>query len=184
VTTLQTDIHRDLIERSKRGDQRSQYQIYSLYAKAMYNISLRMMNSKEAAEDILQDAFTDAFLNLSHFRYESTFGAWLKRIVVNKCINEIRRRKADLQFFDDMHYFEGKKDEDEEPLGLNVEAIKRAMEQLPKGSKLIFSLYLLEGYDHSEIAEILNISESNSKTQYMRAKDRVREILKDQLKWN
>ena len=70
--------------------------LYDLYAQAMYNIYLRMMNSRKEAEDMLQEAFSDAFRRLGSFWYESTFGAWLKRIVVNNCINEINRRKADL----------------------------------------------------------------------------------------
>ena len=86
-----------------------------------------------------------------------------------------------MQFFEDMGQFDNKKEENEDyTRGLNVENVKKAMEELPKGSKLIFSLYLLEGYDHKEISQILNISESNSKSQYMRAKNRVKEYLKYQ----
>lgn len=178
----QTDITRDIIERSRKGNRKAQYQLYQLYAKAMFNICFRFMNDREEAEDMLQESFSEAFRKLDSFRYESTFGAWLKRIVVNRCINEINRKKADLEFFDDMTPFEGEEDRpDEYETGLSVEKIKKAMEELPKGSRMIFSLYLLEGYDHQEISEILKISESNSKTQYMRAKQRIKEILKTQL---
>ncbi len=136
-----------------------------------------MMPSTEDAEDMLQEAFTEAFRRLSGFRYESTFGAWLKRIVINRCINELRRRKADLQFFDDMHRFEGTAENESEISGLSVEKVKKAMQTLPNGSRMIFSLYLLEGYDHIEISEILNISVSNSKSQFMRARLKVKETL-------
>lgn len=179
-TTLQTEIHKDIIEKCKRGNAQSQYKLYNQYSRAMYNICVRMMNSHEEAEDMLQESFTDAFAKLHTFRYESTFGAWLKRIVVNKCINEINRRKVDLDYFDEMHHFdeEDKKDDDKEYENmLNVQNIKKAMEHLPRGSKMIFSLYLLEGYDHVEISEILNISESNSKSQFMRARLKVKELL-------
>lgn len=173
------EIHREVIEGCKRGDQRSQYQLYQLYSKAMFNVCYRMTNKREEAEDLLQDSFTDAFHNLDKFRYESSFGHWLKRIVVNKCINELKRKKADLSFFDDMGWFENKSDEKEEAYGngLSVADVKEAMKQLPGGSKMIFSLYLLEGYDHVEIAQILDISESNSKSQYMRAKRKIKDIL-------
>jgi RNA polymerase sigma-70 factor (ECF subfamily) len=176
---VQTEIHKDIIEKCKRGNAQAQYKLYNLYAQAMYNISLRMMNSREEAEDMLQDSFSDAFKRLDSFRYESTFGAWLKRIVVNNCINEINRRKADLEFFEDMHLFEGQNESNDNLYEgkLNVASIRTAMEDLPKGAKLIFSLYLLEGYDHVEIAQILNISESNSKSQYMRARLKVKEKL-------
>lgn len=178
----QSDISRDIIERSKRGNRQAQYELYRMYSKAMFNICYRFMNDREEAEDMLQEAFTEAFRRLDGFRHESTFGAWLKRIVVNRCINEIKRKKAQLEFFEDMSPFEEEEDhkEENEP-GLSVDKIRKAMEELPKGSRMIFSLYLLEGYDHQEISEILNISESNSKTQYMRAKQRIKEILKTQL---
>lgn len=136
-----------------------------------------MMNNQTEAEDMLQEVFTEAFTKLDSFRFESTFGAWLKRIAVNKCINEIKRRKADLKFVEDMGVFNDREDSEEIRAELNVKDIKRAMEQLPDGSRMIFSLYLLEGYDHREISQILNVSESNSKSQYMRAKRRVKEIL-------
>jgi len=167
-----------LVENSKNGDVKSQYQLYNQYAKAMFNVCYRMMSNREEAEDMLQESFSEAFKKLNTFRYESTFGAWLKRIVVNKCINEIKRKKADLSFFEDMSFFKIHADEDDNLPTLNVNMIKNAMEQLPRGSRMIFSLYLLEGYDHREISQILNISESNSKTQYMRAKNKIRELLK------
>ncbi|MEZ5084431.1 MAG: sigma-70 family RNA polymerase sigma factor [Bacteroidales bacterium] len=173
----QTDIHRDLIEQSKLGDSAAQYRLYQLYAKAMYNVAYRFMNSREEAEDMLQDSFAHAFDKLKSFRYESGFGSWIKRIVINHCLNELKRKKADLQFFEDMSLFDQQKEEEEYEAGLTVEKVKKAMEQLPNGSKMIFSLYLLEGYDHREISSILNISESNSKSQYMRAKQKVKEIL-------
>lgn len=149
----------------------------------MYNVAYRFMNTREDAEDMLQDSFIYAFQSLKSFRYESSFGSWIKRIVINRCINEIKRRKADLTFFDDMSYFdEAESDEKENGYEefLSVDKIKEAMESLPNGSKMIFSLYLLEGYDHREISQILNVSESNSKSQYMRAKRKVKEILKQQ----
>jgi RNA polymerase sigma-70 factor (ECF subfamily) len=136
-----------------------------------------MMQNKEDAEDMLQDAFADAFKRMSGFRFESTFGAWLKRIVINRCINELRRKKINLQYFEDMHVFAQKAVEETELIGLSVERVRKAMEILPSGSRMIFSLYLLEGYDHNEISEILDVSVSNSKTQYMRARQRVKEIL-------
>ena len=181
---VQTEIHKDIIELCKRGSPKAQYELYNLYSRAMFNICVRIMNSREEAEDMLQESFSDAFMKLETFRYESAFGAWLKRIVINRCINEIQKRKTDLEFFDDMNPFENTDDdiwtdEREYQNQLTVKNVKKAMEQLPKGSRMIFSLYLLEGYDHVEISEILNISESNSKSQYMRARLRVKEILSE-----
>lgn len=173
------DIHKELIEASKRGDNKARYQLYELYARAMFNICYRMMNNREDAEDVLQEAFVQAFTKLDTFRYDSTFGAWLKRIVINTCINAINKKKVDLLLTDDMHYFGNRSEEEETELPLTTKDIEQAMEQLPDGGRLVFSLYLLEGYDHVEIAQILGITESTSKSQYMRAKRKVYEILKE-----
>lgn len=181
MTVKQLDIHKELVQKSVKGNRKAQFKLYELYSAAMLNTAYRMMNSLEEAEDMLQEAFTEAFLKLHTFRFESTFGAWLKRIVVNKCINELKRRKADLEYCDDIGRYGGKEENDDDLPNLNVGMIKSAMKQIPAGSRLIFSLYLLEGYDHKEISEILGVSESNSKSQYMRAKNRVREILKDKI---
>ncbi len=97
--------NREIIEKSRKGDLRAQYSLYNQYAKAMLNVSYRLMGTIESAEDILQDSFTEAFRMLHTYRFDSAFGAWLKRIVVNKCINEIKRKKADLRYYDDMAQF-------------------------------------------------------------------------------
>lgn len=169
--------NREIIEKSRKGDSRSQHKLYNLYVKAMLNVCYRMMGNLEEAEDMLQEAMIEAFSKLHTFRYESAFGAWLKRIMVNKCINEINRKKANLTYLDDLSHFDNKPVDDEKLPELNVKDIKKAMTHLPEGNRIIFSLYLIEGYDHREIAQILNTSESNSKTQYMRAKRKVKEIL-------
>lgn len=173
-----TDIHRDIVEQSKFGNSKAQYQLYQLYAKAMFNICCRMMNNQTEAEDMLQEAFCEAFINLENFRFESSFGAWLKRIVINKCINALKKKKADLVYVENLSYFDDSEEPyDESKLEMDVERVKRAVDRLPDGYRVIFSLYLLEGYDHVEISEILGISESTSKSQYMRAKRKVKELL-------
>jgi RNA polymerase sigma-70 factor (ECF subfamily) len=173
------DIHREIIELSKEGDPKAQFHLYSLYAKAMFNICMRMLNNKEEAEDLVQDSFCDAFIKLDSFRYESSFGAWLKRIVINKCINHVNRRKVDLVMPDhEIEYAENEESIDYQSIEFNVQQVHHAVEQLPDGYRIIFSLYALEGYDHREISQIMNISESTSKSQYLRAKQKIKEILK------
>lgn len=169
---------RQLIEQCISGNRKAYNELYNLYARAMYNICFRMMNNTEEASDMLQESFVDAFRQLSHFRYESTFGAWLKKIVVNKCINALGKRRilwVDEPFPEIPDVPSSAIDEAE--LTMSVERVKRAMHQLPEGARIIFSLYLIEGYDHTEIAEILKISESTSKSQFMRARLLVRDIL-------
>jgi len=139
-----------------------------------------MLNNHEEAEDLLQDSFCDAFVKLDSFRYESSFGAWLKKIVVNRCINWIRRKKINLVFPDEINEPDEKPEGeiDYEDISMNVNKIHAAMGQLPEGYRIIFSLYALEGYDHAEISEIMDISESTSKSQYLRAKKKIKDILK------
>ncbi len=173
-------IHRDLVERCKEGDRQAQYLLYKNYAKAMYNICFRMVKNPEEAEDLLQDGFVYAFQRLESFRYESSFGAWLKRIMINLCINHLKKRKIDFDYNTDINHKE-QTDEtiDYEDEHLKLELVKKAITRLPEGYRVIFTLYLLEGYDHSEIADVLNISESTSKSQYHRAKKKIQETLKE-----
>ena len=171
------DIHREIIELSKAGNQKAQFQLYKLYSKAMFNICYRMMNNQAEAEDLLQESFAEAFLKLDTFRYESAFGAWLKRIVVNKCINHIKKRRAQLFYTENIPEISHEEEVDVSSIQLEVKRVHHAMEKLPDGYRVIFSLYLLEGYDHSEIAEIMGITESTSKSQFSRAKQKIKEIL-------
>lgn len=170
-------IHQDLIAESIKGNNRARYQLYELYSKAMFNVCYRMMNNREDAEDMLQEAFVQAFQKLETFRSESSFGTWLKTITVHACINALNKRKPDLKYIDDLHRYEKAEEEPEDAL-YTTQNVLDAMNQLPEGGRIVFSLYLLEGYDHGEIAQILNITESTSKTQFMRAKRRVYELMK------
>lgn len=144
----------------------------------MYNTALRIVNKNADAEDVLQEAFTDAFMQLKTFQQKSTFGAWLKQIVVYKSIYKVKSNKL---FFDDITTLEDHK-EDEVHNGpdpeLTVQKVKEAMQQLPDGYRTVLSLYLLEGYDHEEIAEILQVAHVTVRTQYIRAKNKLVEILK------
>jgi len=177
LTGTDINIHSALIEECSKGSRKAQFRIYNLYSKAMLNVAYRIVGNREEAEDMLQEAFTECFKNIDSYRSESTFGAWLKTIVINKCINRLRKREAELVYIDDYRPLETA---EEEPAGQqwpDPATIAKAVEQLPDGYRVIFSLYLLEGYDHSEISQIMNISESTSKTQYLRAKEKLRKIL-------
>jgi RNA polymerase sigma factor (sigma-70 family) len=170
--------HTHIVDACKKGDRKAQFELYKLYSKAMYNICLRMLGTVENAEDALQNAFVDVFSKMDTFRYESTIGAWIKRIVVNNCINALKKRRMDFaELNDNVHHIA----EDNTPSVsedvLNVKMIQQAMMQLPEGYRVVFSLYALEGYDHEEIGEILGVTEATSKSQYSRAKAKLRDIL-------
>ena len=172
--------HRDIVEECKRGNRQAQFELYRLYAKGMYNICLRMVGRESDAEDLLQNSFIDVFTKLHTFRYQSSIGAWIKRIVVNNCINFLKRKRI---YFEDLtNNYEYELSHQEDDLGggrVNVDAIKKALFQLPDGYRVVFSLYSLEGYDHKEIAQILNVTEATSKSQYSRAKKKLKELLKN-----
>lgn len=167
------------IERAAKGNEKALHYLYQLYSKAMFNICMRMMNSREDAEDVLQEAFTDAFRNLSSFNNESTFGAWLKRIVVNRCINQFKKRQIEFVYTETETEPVHEEDVDFKHMQFKVDRVNKAIMSLPDGYRLVCSLYLLEGYDHKEIGEILSISESTSKSQYMRGKKLIRKLLSE-----
>lgn len=168
--------HKELIEKSKLGNRKMQYQLYSLYVDAMFNVSIRMVKIKEDAEDIVQDSFVDAFKNLESFKYESTFGSWLKRIVINKSINYLKVKRIPLVAIEDQEYWISETEE-LKPTQLDISKIKNAIQQLPNGYQTIINLYLIEGYDHTEIGDILEISVSTSKSQYHRAKKKLIQLI-------
>jgi RNA polymerase sigma-70 factor (ECF subfamily) len=174
VEYLENNITTPLIEECRKGNSKAQFSIYKQYSRAMYNLAYRMMSNREDAEDILQEAFLECFRNIGSFRFESTFGAWLKRIIVNRCINQLRKKKADLLYFENLP---ADIPEEESDVVYDTTRIFKGIEMLPDGYRVILTLYLLEGYDHTEISQILGISESTSKSQYSRAKDKLRNIL-------
>ncbi len=171
-------IHGELIHRCRQGDRDAHYKIYKLYSRSMFNVGYRIVNNTEEAEDVLQEAFVSAFRNLHHYRGDSTFGAWLKRIVVNRAINYIKKKR--LERLPEDEHWDVKEEEaiDEfENFPFTVEQVKSAIENLPDGYRTVLSLYLLEGYDHGEIAEIMGITESTSKSQFNRSKKKLKELL-------
>jgi len=142
----------------------------------MFNVSIRIVKVNEDAEDVVQDSFVSAFKNLDSFTYQSTFGSWLKRIVINKSINYLKLKRIPLVALDEQDYWLSEPEEiDEEKL--DVTKIKTAINTLPQGYQTIINLYLFEGYDHNEIGEILDISVSTSKSQYHRAKKKLVQLI-------
>ena len=180
LTATANMFYDDLVEKCKKGDTRSYERLYHQYAKAMFNTSLRIVNNASDAEDVLQEAFMDAFRFLGDFNYKSTFGAWLKRIVINKSINILRKHKADLIDIDKAAVQELPNDDvlDEEQIQFKVDEVKKAVTLLPNGYRTVLTLYLFEGYDQEEIAGIMRISESTVRTQYHRAKQKLLHIIK------
>lgn len=171
------NIHQELVSRCLAGDQDAHFRLYQLYSRAMYNVSYRITGDEDEAEDALQEAFISAFRNLDHYRGEASFGSWLKRIVVNKAINHVKRRR--MEVLPDNEEFDVAEEEPESQYQTDwsVDKVREAIDRLPDGYRAVLSLYLIEGYDHQEIAQIMSITESTSKSQLNRAKNKLREIL-------
>lgn len=182
--TLETAIaigRDELVERCKRGDTLAYSELYNKYAKAMFNTSLRIVNSVGDAEDVLQESFIDAFKHLDDFRYNSTFGAWLKRIVINKSISLLRKKKLKMVDIDsatmtDLSEYEAV---DETAFQYKVDEVRNAIQRLPDGYRAVVSLYLLEEIPQEEIGKMLGISHNTVRTQYHRAKQKLMQILKE-----
>jgi RNA polymerase sigma factor (sigma-70 family) len=180
LESLYIDKHYQLVVECKQGSKKACYELYRLYSKAMLNVAFRILNNMDEAEDVLQEAFLDAFKKVVDFRQETTFGLWLKQIVVNRSINLLRKRKLDWVQMesDQLENIPDEPEPDDEDMQYRVAQVKQAMQLLPEGYRVVLSLYLIEGYDHEEIGQILNITENTSRTQFLRAKRKLSEVLR------
>lgn len=161
-----------------RGDRNAQYMLYQQHVKAMYNLCVRMVGDRPAAEDILQEAFIKVFEGLKSFRGDCPAGLWIRRIVVNQCLNHLRRKKM-LPLEAEPSGLPEIPDVVEEEPEVPVEVIQDAIRNLPDGARVVLVLHLLEGYRHRDIATMTGISESTSKSQYQRARLLLQQKLKD-----
>ena len=180
--------HEELIGNCRKGDRKAQFELYNLYFKAMYNAALRIVAQPAEAEDIMQEAFLSAFRKIETYKGDVSFGAWLKKIVINKSIDALRQRKLRFEEITGQEpdenpepVFDFEEDDKiwEERL---VAQIKDAIRELPQGYQVVLTLALIEGYDHEEIAQILSISESTSRSQLVRARKKLIAIINNKRK--
>lgn len=176
MNTIQVDI----IEQCRRNDRNAQLQLYNQYCDGMYTVAMRFVKDSMEAEDIVQEAFIKAFSKINQFSAEVSFGAWLKRIVINKSIDCLKSRKQQLQELEEVHLkvvdiaYENEWSIDDT---ITLDEVKAAIGTLPDKYRYVVMLYLVEGYDHKEISEILNISEIASRTQLSRGKSKLKTLL-------
>ncbi|MDE3252043.1 MAG: sigma-70 family RNA polymerase sigma factor [Bacteroidota bacterium] len=173
-----------LIENCLQGNRESYRLLYDQYAKAMYNTAFRILNNQADAEDILQEAFIDAFQTLKNFRNQASFGSWLKRIVIHKSINHIKRDRKNWVEVDrqeiDQYAYQDEAEPDEAEFVYRVESIKQAIRLLPDGYRTVLSLHLIENIKQEDIAQLLGISHATVRTQYLRAKKKLLTIITQQ----
>lgn len=182
--TLTTTHIDELLEKCRLGDQRAQMEVYNKYYKAMYNTALRIVKHSAEAEDIMQESFLKAFSKLDTFKGDSTFGAWLKKIVINRSISAFNKnsRHPEVSYNDEL-----KNTEDdgigivqqEEEANPKVQRIMKAMDSLKENYRLVLTLHLIEGYDYEEICQILDLSYANCRTTISRAKESLRKKLEE-----
>ena len=173
---LYKNIYQDIIDQCKNDDRQAQFQIYKLYYKPMYNVCLRMVANEVEAEDIMQEAFLSALKNIKTYERKVSFGAWLKKIVINRSLDHLKKKKIKFEeinerinIADETVFMEMEEN--------SLENLKKAINELPEKYRIIINLNLFEGYNHEEIAEMLHISNVSSRTQFFRAKQKLKEIL-------
>jgi RNA polymerase sigma factor (sigma-70 family) len=174
------NIHQEYIDRCRKGDRKAQFEIYSLYFKSMYNTSLRIVKDPQEAEDIMQESFLSAFIKINTYSGKVSFGSWLKKIVVNSSLDALKKKRLFTEELDEelAEQVAQEAENDTDYKDIRIEDIMEAVNELPDGYRVVLSLKLFEGYDHDEIAEILEISNSSSRSQFTRAKQKLLSILK------
>ena len=167
----------ELIEGCIKNSKESQQKLYQMYSKTIFNTCLRMVKNTERAEEVLQDIFISVFKNIAKFRRESSLYTWINRIAINHCLNDLRKKRQQNIPLDSSEAIKQIKEKAEiEEDNWQLEKIKKGMEQLPEGYRMILSLYAFEGFSHIEIAKKLNISVVTSRTQYHRAKKKLKAL--------
>ena len=180
VDNRQLNVHAKLVKQCRKGSRKAQFELYQLFYKQMYNASLRIVQDTQEAEDIMQESFITAFEKLDTYKGEVPIGAWLRRIVVNRSLDALRKRKVEFET-PDVIKDEPEEDDNEMQFDLNINDVKACINELPDNYRTVLSLYLLEGYDHEEISQILNITNSTSRSQYARARKKLQVKVKEKM---
>jgi len=160
----------DLVERCKSNDRKAQLKLYRQYCEGMFCVAMRFLKNSDDAEDVLQESFIKAFQKIDQYKGEVTFGAWLKRIVVNRSIDFLKGKKENLLQLDESYMHVSEDDDWTVDETISIDVVKQAMDELPEKYSTVVKLYLVEGYDHNEISEILEITETSCRTRLLRGK--------------
>jgi len=174
---------KELVEGCIIGKKKCQELLYQLFAGRMMNICLRYLKSKAEAEDALHDAFIKIFLNLQHFKFESTLAYWVKRVTINTILSKIKRKKIENLAVDVGEY-----NEDIPYVTMNedavvpMEVLMKMIQDLPYGQRMVFNMREIEGYKVEEVAEMLKCSNITVRTQLFKAKSKLRENIENWLK--
>ncbi len=178
-------LEKKLVDACRSGDKTAMEKLYVMYYKPMFNTAYRIVNDFHFAEDIMQESFLKAFEKLDGFEGRSTFGAWLKRIVINESLQWLKKYKrfqfnAEEVWKEEPAEAENRDDEIVELNRLQAEKVLTLLNQLKPNYKIILQLYFIEGYDYEEIGEIMGISYQNARTMLSRAKQKLKKLLENE----
>lgn len=165
-----------LIKKASSGNRDAQERLYKKHAPKMLSVCRQYIKDVHFAEDVMVQGFLKMFTKLDTFKFEGSFEGWLRRIMIRESISYLRKQQ--FVVYDDEVYEKNQSEEISQSTDLDTEHIQQLIDKLPQGYKMVFVLYTVEGYKHNEIAEMLSITESTSKTQLLKA----RKLLQDQLR--
>jgi len=166
--------HKELIEACVKGDRLAQKKLYDTFSRRMYVICLRYTKSQQEAEDVLQESFIKVFKSINGYRGDSRLDYWIKRIVINTALNSQRKRLYMYPMVD-VEDIKIASDNEKTMSNLHMEELLNMIQELPSGCQVVFNLFAIEGYSHKEIAEMLEVSEGTSKSQFSRARKLLQE---------
>lgn len=176
--TKTVNLNNKIVEDCKLNKAKAQLQLYENYCDAMFSIAKRYVKDSCIAEDVMQDAFIKVFKNMNSFKGEVSVGAWIKKIVINQCIDYLKKKKIELVSIDEREMHLAEENDWTINSEVDIKIITKTINNLPEKYKVVLNLYLIEGFDHQEIAQVLNITEVNSRSQLMRGKNKLKSELK------
>ena len=160
-----------------RNDPTAQRELYNQYSPKMLAVCYRYAHNREDAEDMLQEGFIKVFLQLRTFENRGSFEGWIRKIIVHTCINILKKNKKFNESVDLIHASAIQIREDSVPAVVQVKQIVECIRTLPIGYRTVLNLFAIEGYSHREIAQLLDIEESTSRSQFTRAKSMLEDLL-------
>lgn len=170
----------NLIKACRKGNQMAQLSLYEQHARRLYAACLRIIGNTQEAEEAMQDAFLKIFTRIDQYHDGLCFEAWMQRIAIHTAIDYVRKQSMEWEELTDKHvdtYANDEDDTNEDAVHYSVQQVKDCMQQLSAGYRLVLSLYLFEGYDMEEIASILKIQPVSVRSQYLRAKKKLLELI-------
>ncbi|MBT8297847.1 MAG: sigma-70 family RNA polymerase sigma factor [Maribacter sp.] len=171
----------NLVEQCKANDRKAQMRLYKQYCEGMFCVAMRYVQNSDDAEDVIQESFINAFQRIHQFKGEVTFGAWLKRIVINKSIDFLKAKKQRLVALDENYLQLAEDDDWTVENDITIDQVKLAIDQLPEKYRYVVMMFLIEGFDHREISQVLKLTETTSRTRLLRGKSYLKELLKEKV---